>query len=744
VLQFPWITISRREARVGHKKVFFISLLLLGTSCSTNKKDNLRELSSEDSRSKEEASEDYWKHRGKDWSKFEYDGYSGKKNKFKFVGAVASKANRDFSFELSGRRQQLLDENLFDTGVSPNPEINCDKVMKRVHRTAYGECYFAKNVHHLSDKDKNLASQLRMGAVNERFGRNVNPDDVNKATKADLMKPSPLEISHKLLSRNGKQVDAPVINVLATAWLQAMNHDWFTHGKNSKTKSYDIDAHKSHGVYHDKNMKIPATQTENEKEAKLDPHGYDKTFRNRVTHWWDASQIYGSDPATIKKVRSEYNSKGRPTGRILADGKIAVDNKQRKLIYDERNLPVTGFHDNWWVGLELVHTLFHLEHNSIIDNVLKPLIGKEICVASNGKKVSKSACGEILFEKARMINSALMAKIHTAEWTPALLDNEMLHIGMRSNWYGMREVTGISIPALRAKVDGGIKHLISGLVGKKTLDLYSVPFTLTEEFVAVYRMHPLIPDTVTLRDAKSNKAGEKVSTHKMIFRQAKGTMEEHGSATWLNSFGTSFPGAMTLHNYPTWMNNFKAERNTGTAHADAIEMDMGAVDIFRDRERGVPKYNDFRRALHLPEITSFEELTPNKDDVKVLKEIYDNDIENMDLLVGTLAEADRYPGYAFGNTPFYIFALMASRRLMADPFFSDYYTKEYYTKDGLDHVQEQNMAAVIIRHFPEFKNRFYGKKKVFPGDKMIVKNAFRPWLPVYKDVKEAIQGMDGL
>ena len=54
------------------------------------------------------------------------------------------------------------------------------------------------------------------------------------------------------------------------------------------------------------------------------------------------------------------------------------------------------------------------------------------------------------------------------------------------------------------------------------------------------------------------------------------------------------------------------------------------------------------------------------------------------------------------------------------------------------------MADVIIRHFPEFKNRFYEKRKTFPGSKLVVKNAFRPWLPVYKDVKDAIQGMDGL
>ncbi len=718
-----------------------IFLLILAAGCSTSNDVDLNRAPTSSDRSESEADKAYWEKRGKDWSKFEYDGYTGKKNKLKFIGAVASKKNRDFSFELAGRREQLFEENLFDTGVTPNGKLDCASVMKRVHRTSSGECYFYNSEEHVTDRDKNLVNMLRMGANGERFGRNMKSEDSNKALKEDMMKPNPLEVSQKLLAREGKQVDAPVINVLATAWLQAMNHDWFTHGKNSKKHHYKISAHKSN-PHHADGMSIPATRKETNEEAKVDNHGYDATFRNDVTHWWDASQIYGSNPETIRRVRSVWRD-GKNTGKLIPDGKIAVDVANRKLRYDSEGLPVTGFNDNWWTGLELIHTLFHLEHNSIVDNILKPQIGKTICV-ENGRRTSKADCDEELFEKARMINAALIAKIHTAEWTPALLDNEMLHIGMRSNWYGMKEVAGLSIPALRARVDGSIKHLISGLTGKKTLDLYSVPFTLTEEFVAVYRMHPLVPDSVTIRDAKSNKAGEKVSTKDMIFRSAEGTMAKYGSATWLNSFGTSFPGAMTLHNYPTWMSKFVAERNTGHKHADSITMDMGAVDIFRDRERGIPRYNEFRRKLHLPEIESFEQLTPNEEDQKILSEVYEGDIEKVDLLVGTLAEADRYPGYAFGNTPFYIFALMASRRLMADPFFSDYFTSEYYTKKGIDHVQDTSMSQVIIRHFPEFKNRFYVNKSRLPGQTEVVKNAFRPWLPVYNDVKKAIKGMDSL
>ena len=44
---------------------------------------------------------------------------------------------------------------------------------------------------------------------------------------------------------------------------------------------------------------------------------------------------------------------------------------------------------------------------------------------------------------------------------------------------------------------------------------------------------------------------------------------------------------------------------------DGEHLDLAAVDIFRDRERGVPRYNQFRRLLHKEPVKSFEELTDN-------------------------------------------------------------------------------------------------------------------------------------
>lgn len=42
--------------------------------------------------------------------------------------------------------------------------------------------------------------------------------------------------------------------------------------------------------------------------------------------------------------------------------------------------------------------------------------------------------------------------------------------------------------------------ILGGFVGMKRPESHGVPYSLTEEFVGVYRMHSLLPDQLHLRD----------------------------------------------------------------------------------------------------------------------------------------------------------------------------------------------------------------------------------------------------
>src|SRR5262249_56836300 len=77
--------------------------------------------------------------------------------------------------------------------------------------------------------------------------------------------------------------------------------------------------------------------------------------------------------------------------------------------------------------------------------------------------------------------------------------------------------------------------------------------------------------------------------------------EKYSPVDLFYSFGICHDGALRLNNYPYFLQNLNRD--------DGSRFDLAAVDILRDRERGVPRYNEFRRQLRKEPVKSFEELT---------------------------------------------------------------------------------------------------------------------------------------
>ena len=794
---------------------------------------------------------------------------------------------RNKVLNIATERKALLENNLFDTGAVPSNDLDCQKIMALGrtdfllhHRTVDGTCYMHNQGSFLTKaKEADISHLKNMGSRDTRFGRNSAPisREEQQQIEKNILEPNPIVLSQTFFSRKKElapETDGfqpvPWVNLLATAWLQGQNHDWFSHGKNVDTANLPAEQLEMYAnmyrPYQVDGFIIPRTQPDmsflegkfagvqyqpNKTGEVLETKqkSYGRKYKNTVTQWWDASQIYGSDQKTVTKVRTipsgviyKSNNKIYASGALYPDGKIAVDEVARKLYYrpdldnDNEILPITGFHDNWWIGLEMIHTIFALEHNkvaSMLKNDLENTTLIEKLIKNNFKNYylslkTDNERSDFIFHKARLVVSALIAKIHTVEWTPALLDNPGLRMGMFANWHGLKTAVGdIESIKIRNLIQNNLgadaRMLISGLTGEGTLNLYNVPFSLTEEFVSVYRMHSLLSDNINLM--KYNTTTDKVETVVPIDKARDGDVEKlytdklkkYSSMDWLYSFGRNKAGLMTLHNYPKFMENMDVRRNIqGQKKDQPIKMNMGAVDIVRDRERHVPRYNAFRRSLRMRPLKDFEELfvtskilyedastkssnyqlvlnklkdqiqadsqkydmpmierdvnkiesvgvigniknainggkdgllnagvnlvpepvfyeyyyaLPENDrkalltnqeieDIANMRKLYNNDVEKLDLLVGTLAEEDRFDQFGFGNTPFYIFALMASRRLMSDPFLSDLYTDEVYSKAGKNWVEKETMISVIIRNFPELAPKLKG-----------VKNAFHPWNP---------------
>ena len=566
-------------------------------------------------------------------------------------------------------RVDLRWRNLFDTETAPPDLPAPDSFDIRHCRTADGAF--------------NDLSKTWMGMANARFGRNAPLPQTFGEQPPSLYEPNPRVISRELLARTNF-IPATTVNLFLAAWLQFMVHDWLSHGVNDTQSPPLRFPVPEDDDWPKPEMTILRTCPDHQRGPR--DEGRPATYRNIVTHWWDGSQMYGSD------LRMQHCVRSSPTKELLPDGKLYLD--------ETGHLPVdpqAANHDplqelaavngNWWIGLSAMHTLFTREHNAIVDRLKIDYPDKD---------------GEWLFQKARLINAALIVKIHATEWTPALLQSPTLQYAMRGSWWG-------ALGEAYFKAFGRSTHdeLLSGIPGSST-EQYAAPYSITEEFTAVYRLHSLIPDDYSFRQHSDD---EEILACTMADLFAGGTTKVHRKVSFddvLYSIGTSYPGAPVLHNYPRHLRRLPEKIDQG------IMTDLAATDIVRDRERGVPRYCAFRRILRMSVPKSFQELTEDETWQKELEKIY-RSVERVDLLTGTLAET-KPPRFAISDTAFRIFIVMAGRRIKSDRFLTSDYNTQVYTPLGIDWVEKNGMREVLLRHAPSLHPVMRN-----------VRNSFFPW-----------------
>jgi Animal haem peroxidase len=678
-----------------------------------------------------------------------------------------------------------------------------------------------------------------MGSTGMPFGRNVQFEttfpDLEQTTltknrhggRIGLLTPDPQLISRVLFTRAqsnaascnlgfglpGNSVDAncdyqkaPFFNVLAAYWIQLMTHDWFSHmddGHNAPGTSMEVGCttKEVNGVA------TPLTPEEIQQlgcrpQDQIDkayvladsPPGQftangksyltraPKIYANNNTAWWDASEFYGFDDTSVKRVKRDPNDPAKmllqPVAGASVGGYLPVLQPGDPFQPQWAGQESVAFPDNWSVGLSFFHNLFAREHNSFVDEFRRqaaqtPNADSGLRNPSDPNQVIayKDVSSDELFNVARLVVVAEIAKIHTIEWTPQLLYDEPLYKGMNANWNGL---LGTGDPDVSKALSDIVVHGFgTSTNAKKATQWYSVfasgpgifglgstiphynianpddvnggvnhfgsPFNFPEEFVTVYRLHPLVPDLIEYREVKDpNKIVEKVAVIATFESKATDAMHTGGMANWGLSMGRQRLGALVLHNHPQFLQNIKLPRlDTPTQ-----QIDIAALDLIRDREHGVPRFNEFRRQYGLRQLTSYNDFvdptltadSPDRkqqlDTVAQIREIYGthvcdsskiitdaqlnpdgtpindclghpngsvvDNIEDVDTIVGYLAENRRPHGYAISETQFVVFILNASRRLFSDRFFTSSFRPEFYTTFGVNWVNHNGPGPVMM------------------------------------------------
>jgi hypothetical protein len=650
--------------------------------------------------------------------------------------------------------------------------------------------------------------------------RNRHGDRIN------LTKPDPQVVSRKLFTRIQSEPDrcklglglpeesaeahcdyhaAPFFNVLAAYWIQFMTHDWFSHlseGNNALTAPISAGCQnsseagcRSNDAYRPSLVAQDAPASTFEFRGGSHQKRAHRTFNNTVTAWWDASQIYGYDERSVTRVKRDpmdgaklaltpLDAPARPGDepgylpRFAPRCNEASASDPCDQIHPAwADQETAAFPDNWTIGLSFYHNVFTREHNAFVDAFRART--KETPDADSGLRDPKTPdrvipYGEVshdeLFEAARLVVSAEIAKIHTIEWTTQLLYDEPLYRAMNSNWNGLFEHSELVEEALakvvqqlgdspeRKRANSAYSVLAAGpgifglgskrfegqsafhsLIGNKK-DVWTLrnldhvnggtnhfgsPFNFPEEFTTVYRLHPLVPDLLELRRLDSpNRITKKVPAVQAFRRGASDIMQRDGIADWALSMGRQRLGLLTLQNHGLFLQNLPVPHRGSPSG----RLDIAALDLIRDRERGIPRFNEFRRQYGLKQLTSFDDFVNptlpeasaerkrQQDIATTMRSVYGqhrcdvskiishaqrdeqgnfpndclgfadttlvDNVEDIDTVVGWLAEPVRPHGYAISETQFVVFILNASRRLFSDRFFTSSYRPEFYTTMG--------------------------------------------------------------
>ena len=322
--------------------------------------------------------------------------------------------------------------------------------------------------------------------------------------------------------------------------------------------------------------------------------GNPRQYENKVTSFIDASTIYGSTQEKSDWLRSFEGGKLKVSNESLAGQELlpwntttgefngSIDYSESATMIDEsRELNkyfVTGdVRANENLLLLCIHTLFLREHNRLAGELALQ---------------NPSWDDEALFQRARKLLCAYIQNITYYEWLPAM---------------------GVTIPKYRG------------------YDPSTNPVVLNEFSAAAFSLyHTMIDADISRIDNNGDVIEEGNLTFGEGLYNPTELLRGGGLDAYLKGMGTQVMQEMDCKMIDD-LRNLVLQEDTNRG------LDLAAINIYRNRDRGLTDYNTMRTNYGLPPMSDFEDLSDSPVDNETLSQIY-GDINNVDAWVGMLAE----------------------------------------------------------------------------------------------------------
>ncbi|KAK8751902.1 hypothetical protein OTU49_010978, partial [Cherax quadricarinatus] len=367
---------------------------------------------------------------------------------------------------------------------------------------------------------------------------------------------------------------------------------------------------------------------------------------NQLTHWLDASTVYGSEEEEQRALREFRNGLLKTSGNNL----LPINPNQGGLC-EGRNKGVLCYlagdsRVNEQPGLTAIHTLWVRQHNR---------------VARDLQNLNPHWSDEAVFQETRRIIIAQIQHITFNEWLPIIVGDSF----MRSF---------------------GINTIPSG---------YSFDYipnfnpSMNNEFsTAAFRFgHTLVQGTMSLFSASGGVSSVRMRDH----FNSPHLIQSHGllddivrSFTQLpiQSFDPFVTQELSNHLFQTPKFNFG--------------MDLMSLNLHRGRDHGIATYNDIRHICGLPRAQSFKDLLDqiSPEVVERLASMY-RSVDDIDFFVGGLAERS-VSGGLLGWTFLCVVGDQFARLKKGDRFFYDLGGQPgSFTEPQLEEIRRTSWARII-------------------------------------------------
>lgn len=320
---------------------------------------------------------------------------------------------------------------------------------------------------------------------------------------------------------------------------------------------------------------------------------------NSITSYIDASNVYGSDTQRTANLRtfSGGRLKSSQGGLLLPLNTVGEENADQ--FGEGAELFLAGdVRANEQVNLTAVHTLFMREHNRL---------------AARIHDLYPNLNDEQIFQVARRLVGAEQQVITYQEYLPALMGYDLAPDPYEAVY--------------DTDTDGAGPDL-------------GVDASITNSFAhALFRFgHSQINETTLLVNA----AGEVVDELDVdeAFFNEEFLKEDPGRV------GRMLKGLASQTGQEVDLFLTDGIRNNLFGPPGAGGLDLGALDIQRGRDHGLPDFNNLRGNYGQTQVTSFAQITSNATVQLQLQQLYGN-VNNIDPFVGALAE-DHLPGTSVG------------------------------------------------------------------------------------------------